>query len=65
MIDLVISALERQIRLETAWIEERDMMLASKNDIYWQGKKIPIVNPEYLKQLIKAVEILKKETNNV
>ena len=55
--ELVISALQRQIRLEEAKHEKRQRMLATANQVVHMDP-LPESNPEYLEQLKKAVHLL-------
>lgn len=55
--ELVISALERQIKLEEAKHEKRERMLATANQVV-HSEPLQESNPEYIEQLKKAVHLL-------
>jgi hypothetical protein len=55
--ELVISALKRQIKLEEAKLEKREMMLGTANQIV-HSEPLPEASPEYIIQLKKAVHLL-------
>ena len=55
--ELVISALERQIKLEEAKLEKRERMLATSNQVV-HSEPLQEANPEYIEQLKKAVHLL-------
>lgn len=54
----VISAIERQIKLEEGKQMSRDMMIANQSDVLFD-KPITQSNPEYLKELKDVLPILK------
>lgn len=49
----VISALERQIRIEEMNVTERQIMLSNKDKILF-NKPLPDANPQYLEELKKV-----------
>jgi len=55
---LVISTLERQIKLEEIKCLSREMIIANQSDILFD-KPLLQSNPQYLKELKLALEILK------
>jgi len=55
--ELVISALQRQIKLEEAKLEKRERMLATANQVV-HSEPLQEANPEYIEQLKKAVHLL-------
>ena len=55
--ELVISALQRQIKLEEAKLEKRERMLATANQVV-HSEPLQEASPEYIKQLKKAVLLL-------
>lgn len=54
----VISAIERQIKLEEGKQMSRDMMIANQSDVLF-NKPLTQSNPEYLKELKDVLPILK------
>lgn len=54
---LVISALNRQIKIEGAKHEKRERMLATANQVLYL-EPLPESNPEYIEQLKNSVKIL-------
>ncbi len=54
----VISAIERQIKLEEGKQMSRDMMIANQSDVLFD-KPLTQSNPEYLKELKAVLPILK------
>lgn len=57
----VISALNRQIKIETDKCKQREMMLANKDAILF-NEPLPDANEDYLKELKQAVSILENVT---
>jgi hypothetical protein len=55
--ELVISAINRQIKLEEAKLEKRNRMLATARQIV-HSEPLPNANPQYIEQLKKAVRLL-------
>ena len=54
---LVISALERQLKIEEAKLEKRERMLATADRILY-SEPLQQANPEYVDELKRAIHIL-------
>ena len=57
--ELVISALKRQIIIEEAKLKNREMMLDTASQVI-HSEPLQHASPEYIKQLKKAVNLLLK-----
>lgn len=60
----LLSAVERQIKLEQAKVEQRKIMLANKHVMVF-SKSLPTVNEEYLQELKDVLPILKYLSNPI
>lgn len=56
-IEIVISALNRQIKLEKAKLEKRNMMIANASQVLY-NEPLPDANKLYIAQLQSAIHLL-------
>ena len=59
--ELVISALERQLKIEEAKLEKRERMIATSNQVV-HSEPLPNANKEYIEQLKKAIYLINWES---
>ena len=62
--ELVISALKRQLRIEEIRQQERETMMANANTVLY-AKPLPDTNPEYAKQIRSVLAKLKWNTEAI
>lgn len=60
----LISAIERQIKMEEGWQQKREMMLATK-ETFLYNEKLPNINPDYIKELKEILPLLEYLNNPI
>lgn len=61
--ELVISAIKRQIGLEEAKVHIHNTMMANKDAVIFEHSDLPGIRPDYLEQLKKALIVLEASSD--